>query len=82
MHDLPTTKLLVALSTIWYQQAAYTEYTTTATRQLLDYTATYKNDGIIYRSRNMVLADHDDSGFYNESKGRSQAGAHIFLSEN
>ena len=29
----------------------------------------------------MILAAHSDAGFHNESKGRSQAGAHIFLSE-
>jgi hypothetical protein len=29
----------------------------------------------------MVLAAHSDAGFNNESKGRSRAGAHIFLSE-
>ena len=30
----------------------------------------------------MVLAARSDSGFNNESKARSRAGAHIFLSEN
>ena len=30
----------------------------------------------------MVLCEHYDAGFHNESKGRSRAGAHIFLSEN
>ena len=29
----------------------------------------------------MVLAAHSDAGFNNESKGRSRAGDHIFLSE-
>ena len=29
----------------------------------------------------MVLAAHSDAGFNNESKGRSRAGAHLFLSE-
>ena len=29
----------------------------------------------------MILAAHSDAGFHNESKGHSQAGAHIFLSE-
>ena len=59
------TKLLVALSAIGSQQAAATEDTTTSTRHLLDYVATYPNDGIIYRSRNMVLSDHADAGFHN-----------------
>ena len=30
----------------------------------------------------MVLCAHSDAGIHNESKGRSRAGAHIFLSEN
>ena len=30
----------------------------------------------------MILAAHLDAGFNNESKARSRAGAHIFLSEN
>ena len=30
----------------------------------------------------MILAARSDVGFNNESKGRSRAGAHIFLSEN
>ena len=29
----------------------------------------------------MILAAHSDAGFHNESKGRSRAGAYIFLSE-
>ena len=29
----------------------------------------------------MVLATHIDAGFQNESKGCSQAGAHVFLDE-
>ena len=48
---------------------------------MLDYLATYFNDGIVYRSSNMILVAHSDAGFYNESKGRSQSGGHIFLSE-
>ena len=30
----------------------------------------------------MILCAHSDAGFHNENKGRSRAGAHIFLSEN
>ena len=63
------------------QQSAATADTDTAVSQLLDYVATYPNDGTIYRSSGMVLAAHSDAGFNNESKGRSRAGAHIFLSE-
>ena len=29
----------------------------------------------------MILCAHSDAGFHNESRGRSRAGAHIFLAE-
>ena len=74
--------LLVALNAIGTQQAAATEETYASVSKLLDYVATYPNNGTIYRSRDMVLAAHSDAGFNNESKGRSRDGAHIFLSEN
>ena len=48
---------------------------------MLDYFATYSNDGIVYRASDMILAAHSDAGFHNESKWRSQSGAHVFLSE-
>ena len=35
----------------------------------------------MYRASDIILAAHYNSGFHSESKGRSQAGAHIFLSE-
>ena len=75
-------KLLVALSAIGSQQASATMSTNDAIHQLLDYCATYPNDGILYRSSDMILAAHSDAGFANETKSRSRAGAHIFLSEN
>ena len=75
-------KLLVALSAIGSQQAAATEDTAGAIEQLLDYVATYPDDGILFRKSDMILASHADAGFLNESRARSRAGAHIFLSEN
>ena len=48
---------------------------------LLDYLATYPNDGITYRTSDMVLCGHSDAGFNNESRSCSRAGAHIFLLE-
>ena len=48
---------------------------------MLGYLARYPNDGIVYRASDMILAAHSDAGFHNESKGHSQAGAYIFLSE-
>ena len=75
-------KLLVALSAISSQQVLATEETNKAIHQLLDYCATYPDNGILYRSSSMVLAAHSDAGFANETKSRRRAGAHIFLSEN
>ena len=49
---------------------------------LLDYVATYPNNGIVYRASNIILCAHADAGFLNESRSHSRAGAHIFLSEN
>ena len=75
-------RLLVGLSAIGTQQAAATEQTAAAIDQILYYIATYPNNGITYRASDMILAAHSDDGFNNESKARSCAGAHIFLSEN
>ena len=72
-------KLLLELSAIGAQQAASTEDTAAAIEKLLDYVATYPNDGIVFRKSDMILAAHADAGFLNESRARSRAGAHIFL---
>ena len=61
-------KLLVALSAIVPQQASATEDTNKAIHQLLDYSATYPDDGIIYQSSDMNLAGHSDAGFNNETR--------------
>ena len=68
-------KLIVALIAIGAQQAV-------AIEQLLDYVATYPNDGILFRKSDMILSTHADAGFLYKSKAWSQAGEHIFLSEN
>ena len=73
-------KLIVALSAIGAQQAAETEDTAASVEKLLDYVATYPNDGILFRKSDMILAVHADAGFLNESRARSRVGAHIFLS--
>ena len=59
-------KLLVYLSTIGAQQAAATEETAAAIEELLDYVATYPNDGILFRNSDMILAAHADAGFPNK----------------
>ena len=75
-------KLLVSLSAINYQHASATEDTNKVIHQLLDYCAIYPDDVILYQSRDMILAGQYDAGFNNETRARSTAGAHIFLSEN
>ena len=73
-------RVFVGLIAIGAQQASATEQTAAAIDQILDHIATYTNDGINYRASEMILAAHSDAGFNNESKGRSRAGFHIFLS--
>ena len=75
-------KLLVALSAIAARQAQATVAIEQAVHLLMDYVATYPNDGIVYRPSNMILCAHVDAGFLNESTSHSHAGAHIFLLEN
>ena len=53
------------LSAISAQKAAATEDTTAAIEQLVDYAATYPNDGILFRKGNMILVAHADAGFLN-----------------
>ena len=75
-------KLLFGLSAISAKQAFATQHTNEAINQILNYSATYPTDGVVYCSSDMVLCDHSHSVFHNKIKGRSRAGAHISLSEN
>jgi hypothetical protein len=74
-------KLLVALSAIAARQAKATFATKQAVNLLLDYVATYPNNGIVYQASIMILGAHADAGFLNETNSCSRAGAHIYLSE-
>ena len=71
----------MGLSAIGAQQSAATEKPTTVINQLLDHVATYPNDGIGHGDIDIVLAEHSDAGFNNESNYGSRTGDHIFLSE-
>eukprot|EP00804_Cyclotella_cryptica_P026697 CCRYP_007931-RG/>CCRYP_007931-RG protein AED:0.31 eAED:0.31 QI:0/-1/0/1/-1/1/1/0/442 len=75
-------KLLHALSDIGTEQASATGHTNDKINQLLDYCSTYPNDGITYRSSDMILSAHSDAAYLNASKSRSRAGTHIMCSEN
>ena len=48
---------------------------------MIDYVATYPNDGITHRARDMVLCGHSDTAYLNNTKAHSLTGAYIFLSE-
>ena len=75
-------KLLVELSTIGSQKEAATVETAKKIKQLLDYVATYPDNGILFLASDMILAAHTDAGFLKESKACSRVGSHILLSEN
>ena len=72
--------MLVTLSTLASQQANPTEKTMELTKWFLDYAATHPNPILTYRKSDMVLAVHSDASYLSESKARSRAGGHFFLS--
>eukprot|EP00804_Cyclotella_cryptica_P010308 CCRYP_012223-RA/>CCRYP_012223-RA protein AED:0.11 eAED:0.15 QI:0/0/0/1/0/0.5/2/0/935 len=74
-------KLLYTLSDIGSEQAAATTRTNQKVHQLLDYCATYPNDGTSFRASKMILGAHADAAFLNVSNSRSQAAAHIMCTE-
>ena len=59
-------KFLVKLSAIGAQQAVATEETADVIEKLLDYVATYPDDGILFRKSEIILAANADAGFLNE----------------
>ena len=71
----------MALSAIAARQASATVATEQAVHLLLNYVAIYPNGGIVYHDSSMILCTHADADFLNETNSCSQAGAHIFLSE-
>jgi hypothetical protein len=75
-------KLPATLSTLSSQQATATEAADAAMYQLLDYLTTYPDNGTTYCGSYMILCALANAGFNNKLKGRSQAGAHIFVSKN
>ena len=68
-------KLMVALGAIGSQHASATEDTNKAIHQLLDYCATWPDNGILYQSSNMILTGHSGAGFNNETRARSRSSA-------
>ena len=72
--------MLVALNAIATQQASPTQKTMERVKQLLDYAASQEEAVITYHASDLILAVHSDAGYLNESKARSRAGGHFFLS--
>jgi hypothetical protein len=50
--------------------------------KLLDYLTTYPDNGTTYCTSDMIVCAHTNAGFHNNSKGCSQASAHISISKN
>ena len=72
----------MALIAIGAHKSSATEKILKEINQLLDYCATYPDNGIVYRLSDMIMTVHSDAGLNNKTKARSRSGAHIFLSEN
>ena len=49
-------------------------------KHFLDYAATHPDTTITYRASDMVLAAHSNASYLSESKARSRAGGHFFVS--
>ena len=74
-------KFLVGLNSIGSQQAAATKRTNKAINQLIDYSATCPTDGMLYRSSDMVLCAHSDTGFTTKEKAAAQQVLTFFYSK-
>ena len=73
--------MLVALSTIASEQASPTRATITKVDQFLDYAASQEHSVLTYEASDMFLVVHSDASYLSESKARSQAGGHFFMSK-
>ena len=72
--------MLPALGSIATQQAQPTHRTLAKVKLFLDYAATHPDAIITYRASDMVLVGHSDASYLSESKARSRAGGHFFMS--
>jgi hypothetical protein len=72
--------MLTVLYSLATQQANPTINIIIKVRQSLDYAATHPDAIVMYHTSNMVLAGHSDASYLSESKARSRAGEHFFMS--
>ena len=54
----------------------------TLAKENLDYAATHPDAIITYHASTMVLSAHSNASYLSESKSRSRAGGHFFMSNN
>jgi hypothetical protein len=72
--------ILVALGTLASAQATATQATLHAAEHLLDYCATHPHATVRFQASDMCLHIHSDASYLSESKARSRAAGHFFLS--
>ena len=72
--------MLPGLGSLATQQANPTVNTMVKVKQFLDYAATHPDAIVTYHASDMVLAGHSDASYLSESKARSRAGGHFFMS--
>ena len=73
--------MLMALSSIATAQSTPTEATMVKTKQFLDYAASHPDAVLTFKASSMVLAIHSDASYLSETKARSRAGGHFFMSD-
>jgi hypothetical protein len=74
--------MLAALGSIATPQANPTMNTMKKVRQFLDYASAHPDAIGTYHLSDMVLVGHSNASYLSESKARSRAGGHFFMSNN
>eukprot|EP00804_Cyclotella_cryptica_P019034 CCRYP_014448-RA/>CCRYP_014448-RA protein AED:0.34 eAED:0.34 QI:0/0/0/1/1/1/3/0/481 len=74
--------MLAALGSLAAQQAHPTQTTMSYVQHFLDYATSHPDAMVTYQSSDMVLAAHSDASYLSETKARSHAGGHFFMSTN
>ena len=74
--------LICPISAIATQSAKPTKSTMRQTQQLLNYLDTQEEAVLTYNARDIILAVHSNASYLSDTKARSRAGSHFFLSSN
>eukprot|EP00804_Cyclotella_cryptica_P006175 CCRYP_015258-RB/>CCRYP_015258-RB protein AED:0.28 eAED:0.28 QI:0/0/0/1/1/1/3/0/731 len=72
--------MLAALGSLAAQQANPTQLTLSYVKHFLDYAASHPDAMVTFHASDMVLAVHSDASYLSETKARSRAGGHFFMS--